>query len=166
MSWTPPATAPRSISSRDTPIPLPFGVIGELLGIPEADRPRLHAWFGVLLTGWAGDPPAAAIEASNGIVAYLHQLVETKRQSPASDLVSVLLATGDDALTLQELLSTLFQLVVAGHDTTASLIGNAVVALLDHPGQLKALLADPGSFPPRSMSSSGSPRRSRTPPSG
>jgi cytochrome P450 len=37
--------------------PLPFRVIGELLGIPEADRPRLHAWFGVLLTGWTGEPP-------------------------------------------------------------------------------------------------------------
>ena len=61
------------------------------------------------------------------------------------DLVSVLAAAAeDDALTTQELLSSLFQLVVAGHDTTASLIGNGVVALLDHPGQLQALLADPG----------------------
>jgi len=50
-------------------------------------------------------------------------------------------------LTTQELLSTLFQLVVAGHDTTASLIGNGVVALLDYPRQLQALLADPGRMP-------------------
>ena len=127
--------------------PLPFGVIGELLGIPQADRPRLHAWFQVLLTGWAGDPPAEAVEASGKIVAYLGELVDTKRRSPAGDLVSVLVTASDDALTTQELLSTLFQLVVAGHDTTASLIGNGVVALLDHPGQLQALLADPGQFP-------------------
>ena len=127
--------------------PLPFGVIGELLGIPEADRPRLHAWFGVLLTGWAGNPPPEAVEASDGIVAYLRELVDDKRQSPADDLVSVLVAAEDDALTTQELLSSLFQLVVAGHDTTASLIGNGVVALLDHPGQLEALLADPGQLP-------------------
>ena len=124
--------------------PLPFGVIGELLGIPAADRPRLHAWFQVLLSGWAGDPPPAAVEASAGIVAYLGELADAKRQSPADDLVSVLVAAGDEALTTQELLSSLFQLVVAGHDTTASLIGNGVVALLDHPGQLQALLADPG----------------------
>ena len=125
--------------------PLPFGVIGELLGIPAADRPRLHAWFQVLLTGWAGDPPPEAVQASDGIVAYLGELVDAKRQSPADDLVSVLVAaTEGDALTRQELLSSLFQLVVAGHDTTASLIGNGVVALLDHPGQLQALLADPG----------------------
>jgi cytochrome P450 len=124
--------------------PLPFGVIGELLGIPAADRPRLHAWFQVLLTGWAGEPPPEAVEASDGIVAYLRELVDDKRQHPADDLVSVLVAAEDDALTTQEVLSSLFQLVVAGHDTTASLIGNGVVALLDHPGQLEALLADLG----------------------
>jgi cytochrome P450 len=127
--------------------PLPFGVIGELLGIPAADRPRLHAWFQVLLTGWAGDPPPEAVEASDGIVAYLRALVDDKRRRPADDLVSVLVAAEDDALTTQELLSSLFQLVVAGHDTTASLIGNGVVALLDHPGQLEALLADLGQLP-------------------
>jgi cytochrome P450 len=128
--------------------PLPFEVIGVLLGIPGADRPRLHAWFQVLLTGWTGDPPPEAVEASDGIVAYLRELVDAKRQSPADDLVSVLVAaTQGDALTTQELLSSLFQLIVAGHDTTASLIGNGVVALLDHPGQLQALLADPGQLP-------------------
>ena len=71
----------------------------------------------------------------------------TRRRSPADDLVSVLVAADDDALTTQELLSSLFQLVVAGHDTTASLIGNGVVALLDHPGQLQALLGRSGQLP-------------------
>jgi cytochrome P450 len=102
----------------------------------------------VLLTGWAGDPPAEAVQASDGIVAYLGELVDAKRRHPADDLVSVLAAASEgDALTRQELLSSLFQLVVAGHDTTASLIGNGVVALLDHPGQFQALLADPGQLP-------------------
>ena len=127
--------------------PLPFQVIGELLGIPEPDRADLHAWFGVLLTGWAGDPPAAAVEASDQIVAYLRELAAAKRRGPGNDLVSVLVAASDDALTTQELLSSLLQLIVAGHDTTASLIGNGVVALLDHPGQLQALLADLGQLP-------------------
>ena len=127
--------------------PLPFQVIGELLGIPESDRADLHAWFGVLLTGWAGDPPAEAVEASDQIVAYLRELAAAKRRGPGNDLVSVLVAASDDALTTQELLSSLLQLIVAGHDTTASLIGNGVVALLDHPGQLQALLADLGQLP-------------------
>ncbi|HEX8810295.1 MAG TPA: cytochrome P450, partial [Xanthobacteraceae bacterium] len=113
-----------------------------------ADRPRLHAWFGVLLSGWAGDPPPEAVEASDGIVAYLGELVEAKRRNPGDDLVSVLVAaTEGDALTTQELLSSLFQLVVAGHDTTASLIGNGMVALLDHPGQRRALMSDLGQLP-------------------
>jgi cytochrome P450 len=128
--------------------PLPWAVIGELLGIPAADRPRVHAWFQVLLTGWAGEPPPTAVAASDGIVAYLRELVEAKRRRPADDLVSVLVTAADgDALTTQEVLSSLFQLVVAGHDTTASLIGNGVVALLDHPGQLQALLADMRQLP-------------------
>jgi cytochrome P450 len=127
--------------------PLPFAVIGELLGVPAPDRPILHGWFQVLLTGWAGDPPPEAVQASDSIVGYLRDLVAAKRQNPADDLVSVLVAVEDDALTTRELLSTLFQLVVAGQDTTASLIGNSVVALLDNPGQLQMLLADFGRLP-------------------
>ena len=127
--------------------PLPFQVIGELLGIAAADRVRLHAWFQVLLSGWAGDPPPEAIEASNGIVSYLRELVDLRRRSPADDLVSLLLAAENDALTTQELLSSLFQLIVAGHDTTASLIGNGIVALLDYPDQFAELLANPDLLP-------------------
>jgi cytochrome P450 len=124
--------------------PLPFRVIGELLGIPPADQRPLHAWFQVLLSGWAGDPPAEAVQASGKIVAYLRDLVDSKRRNPSDDLVSVLTTATGDALSTQELLSSLFQLVVAGHDTTASLIGNGVVALLDDPSHHRALLADPG----------------------
>jgi cytochrome P450 len=50
---------------------------------------------------------------------------------------------GDERLSTQELLSTIFQLIVAGHDTTASLIGNGVVALLQHPEQLELVRSDP-----------------------
>jgi cytochrome P450 len=123
--------------------PLPFRVIGALLGIPQADQPQLHAWFRDLLSPWVGDPPPEAVEASDGIVAYLGDLVDQRLAEPADDLVSVLVTASEgDQLTRQEVLSSLFQLVVAGHDTTSSLIGNGVVALLDHPDQLEALLAD------------------------
>ena len=124
--------------------PLPFGVIGELLGVPAADRSMLHGWFQTLLAPWAGNPPPEAVAASDGIVGYLADLVDAKRHTPGDDLVSVLLAARDDGdrLSQQELLSSLFQLIVAGHDTTTSLIGNGVVALLDHPDQLRLLQAD------------------------
>jgi len=127
--------------------PLPFRVICELLGIPTADRPAVHGWFQTLLRPWAGNPPPQAVAASDSIVGYLADLVAAKRRSPGDDLVSVLVSTADDQLADQELLSTLFQLIVAGHDTTTTFIGNAVVALLDHPEQLGALLADMDQVP-------------------
>jgi cytochrome P450 len=129
--------------------PLPSAVIGELLGVPEVDRPALHRWFRELLCPWVGDPPAEAVAASASIVDYLEGLIEAKRRSSGDDLVSVLVSAsdGEDRLTHQELVSSLFQLIVAGHDTTTSLIGNGVVALLDYPDQLAALVADPSLFP-------------------
>jgi cytochrome P450 len=129
--------------------PLPFAVIGELLGVPAADRPSLDAWFQTLLRPWAGDPPADMVAASDSIVAYLADLVAAKSRMPGDDLVSVLVSAsdGDDRLTRQELLSSLFQLIVAGHDTTTSLIGNSVVALLDHPDQMADLVYNPGLLP-------------------
>jgi len=129
--------------------PLPFTVICELLGIPEPDRAQLGAWFTTLLAPTAApEPPEEAFAASRSIVGYLTELVDQKRFAPGSDLVTNLARSGDDgALTEQEVLSTIFQLVVAGHDTTTSLIGNGVVALLDHPAQLAALMADPGLLP-------------------
>ncbi len=124
--------------------PLPFRVIAALMGIPESDSHRLHAWFQTLLAPWAGDPPPEAVAASDGIVGYLAELAAAKRREPADDLVSVLVTASDegDQLSEQEVLSSLFQLIVAGHDTTTSLIGNGMVALFDHPEQLAALGAD------------------------
>ena len=127
--------------------PLPFTVISELLGIPEPDRDDLGRWFRTLLTPSAGpQPPAAAVAASDAIVGYLTALLHLKRTAPGEDLVTdlVVAADRDGAATEQEMLSTIFQLVVAGHDTTTSLIGNATVALLRHPAQRDALIADPG----------------------
>ena len=127
--------------------PLPFTVISELLGIPEPDRADLGTWFGTLLTPYPGpQPPAAAVAASEAIVEYLTALLDRKRAVPGEDLVTdlVVAADTDGALTEQEMLSTIFQLVVAGHDTTTSLIGNATIALLRHPEQRDALVADPG----------------------
>jgi cytochrome P450 len=130
--------------------PLPFTVISELLGIPEPDRADLGSWFGILLTPSSGpQPPAEAVEASRLIVDYFTALLDRKRAEPGEDLVTdlVVAADRDHALSQQEMLSTIFQLVVAGHDTTTSLIGNGTVALLRHPEQRDALVADPGLVP-------------------
>jgi cytochrome P450 len=121
--------------------PLPFTVICELLGIPNPDRADLGRWFRTLL---APHPGSDAVAASEAIVAYLTALLDRKRTEPGEDLVTdLVVAARDGALSHQEMLSTIFQLVVAGHDTTTSLIGNATVALLGHPAQRDALVADP-----------------------
>ena len=130
--------------------PLPFTVICELLGVPEPDRASLGRGLSALLVPTTTDAEyARAKEASDAVVAMLEALVETKQHSPGDDLVSGLLSArdGDQRLDNQELLSTIFQLIVAGHDTTASLIGNSLVALFRNPAQLDQLRADPSSIP-------------------
>lgn len=130
--------------------PLPFSVICELLGVPQAERGPLGDGLTKLLVptttpaNWA-----AAKAASDSVVALLGSLVSTKEGVPGEDLVSALVQArhGSERLTRQELLSTIFQLIVAGHDTTASLIGNAVVALLRNPERSSELEADPGKIP-------------------
>jgi cytochrome P450 len=95
------------------------------------------------------DEYAEAKKASDNVVGMLRDLVALKETAPADDLVSALIAArdGDERLDSQELLSTIFQLMVAGHDTTASLIGNSVVALFRNPEQLTKLREDPTKIP-------------------
>jgi cytochrome P450 len=126
--------------------PLPFTVICELLGVPEPDRDDLgRGLIALLVPTSTPDEYARAKAASDSVVAMLEALVDAKQAAPADDLVSGLITArdGDERLSTQELLSTIFQLIVAGHDTTASLIGNGVVALLENPAQLEALRSDP-----------------------
>ncbi len=126
--------------------PLPFTVICELLGVPKSDRTGLGEGLGALLVPTSSpEDYAQAKVASDAVVTGLEALVEAKRRAPGEDLVSRLIAArdGDERLSAQELLSSIFQLIVAGHDTTTSLIGNAVVALLSHPEQLAALQEAP-----------------------
>jgi cytochrome P450 len=130
--------------------PLPFTVICELLGVAQGEREALGTELRVLLQ--RHDTPEAyerAKQASDEVVAMLTALVEQKRGAPEDDLVTALIRArdGEARLDEQELLSTIFQLIVAGHDTTTSLIGNGVVALLRHPDQLALLREDPGLMP-------------------
>ena len=95
----------------------------------------------------------------------LRALVEAKQKDPGDDLVSDLISArdGDERLDNQELLSTIFQLIVAGHDTTASLIGNSLVALFRNPAQLaRASRRSQRRSPRPSRSSSATTHRSLT----
>jgi cytochrome P450 len=125
-------------------LPLPITVISEMLGVPVEDRVRLRAWFdGVFATpvAPAGDEQSRA--AADAVYAYLRDLIAAKRAEPADDLLSVLVASADDErLDDEELLSTAWLLIIAGHDTTVNLLGNGLVGLFRHPDQLARLLGD------------------------
>jgi cytochrome P450 len=126
--------------------PLPFTVICELLGVPATERAALERGLAVLLAPTSTAAAyAEAVRASDSVVEQLTRLVELKTTDPGDDLISALISArdGTEQLSQQELLSTIFQLIVAGHDTTASLLGNSVVALLRHPDQLEELRSDP-----------------------
>src|SRR5687767_12837414 len=131
-------------------LPLPITVIFELLGVPFEDRGRLRAWFEAIFADPVA-PAAGAVgrEAADETYGYLRELIAAKRSVPGDDLLSALSAPVDgDRLDEDELLSTAWLLIVAGHDTTVNLLGNGLVALFRHPDQLARLRADLSLVPP------------------
>ncbi|MGA8118151.1 MAG: cytochrome P450 [Actinocatenispora sp.] len=138
---------------RDLAYPLPVRIICELLGVPDADHGLMRDWTTPLsrslepefmATGPGADADAEAGRAN--LVAYFRDLIAERRANPRDDLVSYLVGVEDDGDMLRdyETVATCALLLVAGHETTANLIANAVVALLRHPDQFAALAADPG----------------------
>lgn len=130
----------------DFAFPLPLTVICELLGIPQADRDNFRAWSNTLVSTSGREEIQQAAVA---MTAYLVTLMAEKRTSPADDMLTALLDSRDDKDTLSEgeLLSMVFLLLVAGHETTVNLIGNGMLALLVNPDQLAALRADSALLP-------------------
>ncbi len=130
----------------DFAFPLPVTVICELLGVPHDDRDDFREWSSALVAAASAESVGAAAAAMSG---YLRALIDAKRAAPADDMLTALIHAQEDGdeLTEIELVSMAFLLLVAGHETTVNLIGNAVLALLRNPGQLAALRADPGLLP-------------------
>ena len=130
--------------------PLPIIVIAELLGIPPEDRDRFRAWSNTFVSPPFGDDAVERfIEHGGQFLAYLHELFERRRAEPAEDLVSALVQAEEqgDHLSEDELFSMVMLLIVAGHETTVSLIANSVLALLTNPGELERLRREPGLIP-------------------
>ncbi|MEV0900612.1 cytochrome P450 [Actinoplanes sp. NPDC049802] len=129
--------------------PLPIAVITDLLGVPDADASRFAehgATFGSALDGIRSLRHASRlITASRELEDVFARLVATRRTMPArpDDVVGRLLAAEGAQVETAEMMPLLRLLLVAGFETTVNLIGNAVSALLDHPGQWAALCADP-----------------------
>ena len=137
----------------DLAYPLPVTVICEMLGVPAADQDIFKTWS----TDIARSLDAAILPADSdaiprgrdarlGLADYFRSLIATRRKDPKPDLLSALIAAEEEGNKLSEgeLVSTCILLLIAGHETTVNLIGNGLLALLQHPDQLRALRDDPG----------------------
>jgi cytochrome P450 len=133
---------------RDVAHPFPVIAIAELLGVPPEDQERFRAWSSVLVQlldpfqGRGGAAPM--IEATREIFAYFRPLLAERRANPKDDLISAMIAAEQDGERLDEvdLLALSSLLLVAGHETTSNLIGNAVLLMLRFPDERKRLQDD------------------------
>ena len=132
-------------------LPLPAIVICEMLGIPESDRARYRASVEGLMpfSGAAGpgvnDAVAQASASLEDVIALFDDLVDTRRRHPTDDLISAMVAAEADGerLSRDELFALCVFLYVAGHETTVSLLGSGMLALLEHPAQYALFKGDP-----------------------
>jgi cytochrome P450 len=125
---------------------LPVQVICELLGVPDADREDFSAWSTTMLDDTSAEEQMAASEQ---MAQYLGKLIDDKRAHPDDALLSALVEVAEDGdrLSQPELVGMALLLLVAGHETTVNLIGNAVLGLLTHPDQLTLLRERPELVP-------------------
>jgi cytochrome P450 len=132
--------------------PLPVTVIAELLGIPLDDREDFVRWgrqlielFSFNIEDFTPDRQRLGVQAIESFNAYFEGLATERRKRPRDDLLTALVQAEADGVRVShdELLATCLLLLLAGHETTANLIGNGTVALLRHPEALARLRDDP-----------------------
>ncbi len=139
----------------DIGYPIPLAVMCELLDVDIEGAQLLRTETPKLVGMLEFDPDEesvlAAEEATASLALHLLPILGDRRHRPGDDLASQLLSLGDDdgdALALDEVLATCILLLTAGHETTASLIGNGVLTLMEHPDQLDLLQRDPALIKP------------------
>lgn len=128
-------------------VPLPLAVISKMLGVDEADRDRFHIWMKRFSGGAAGGPLELlrAVPSGQRMLRLFKRLVRQRRANPDDKLISGIVQANQegDQLSDKEVLGMIFLLLLAGHDTTANLIGNSVLAFIENPDQLERLRKDP-----------------------
>lgn len=130
----------------DFAFPLPIIVICEMLGVPTKDQDKFREWSDVIMEGFSNPHLSHhSEEVMIAFVNYLKELIAERRKHLQDDLISDLLRVEDDGdvLSEHELYALVFVLIIAGHETTVNLIGNGVLALLEHPVQKEKLTSQP-----------------------
>ncbi|MFD9764975.1 cytochrome P450 [[Kitasatospora] papulosa] len=128
-------------------LPLPMGVICELLGVDAAHHDRLHDLSNRIVATDIG--PEESMAANREMVEVLSTVAAARTRDPGDDLTSALIAAREengDRLGPHELIGTLMLTVIAGHETTLNLITNAVRALCAHRDQLDLVLSGGASW--------------------
>jgi cytochrome P450 len=133
--------------------PLPVIAIAEIIGVPPADREQFKKWsdqaIRTLGVGFFAQPSLEEIKEQidlrEEMHAYFAELADERRRNPQDDLLTGLVQVEHEGSKLDqhEMLAMLVLLLVAGNETTTTLIGNSVIELLRHPGELKRLRDDP-----------------------
>jgi cytochrome P450 len=129
---------------------VPIHVLGSILGCDAADRAQLRTWTEAGQRAFdptlGADGAARAIDGRRGILGYFRARIAQRRENPGDDLVSDLLKAQADGAQIDdgEILHNMFALLVAGHLTTADLIGNGVMLLLTHPEARAKIANNPG----------------------
>lgn len=125
--------------------PLPAGAVCELLGFPDDDHAQLLEWFTDSLRRIPGEIeiPQTAWKAASEVRGYFADVAEERRRHPRDDVISTMVAAVDDGrISSQDLLGICYLLFLAGIETTASLLSNALLLLYRHPDQRANLIAD------------------------
>jgi cytochrome P450 len=130
--------------------PIPTVVIAELLGIDPEQHAQFKAWSDAsIVTAFSPvNAPAevAAAEAAHAALGkFFRGEIERRRGQPGDDLISTMIRAEEagDRLSEDEIISQCNLLLLAGNLTTTDLIGNGVMALLQHPAELAKLRARP-----------------------
>jgi cytochrome P450 len=132
----------------DFATPLPLSVISTMLGVGDEDRDEFHVLmerFVMRLGSGSGVDALRTIPTARRLYAVLERLAAARRAVPDDGLISGLLAANEDgdSLSDDEVIAMIFLLMLAGHDTTANLIGSSAVALMEHPEQAERWRSDP-----------------------
>ncbi|MGO4731182.1 cytochrome P450 family protein [Paenibacillus sp. 2KB_22] len=129
----------------DFAFPLPIIVISEILGVPAQDRDQFRIWSNTVIDASTAESAELFEQHSKEFTDYLTAWFAKVRQDPGTDLISQLVIAEESGqqLTEQELLGVVSLLIIAGHETTVNLIGNGILALLEHPEQRELLIKQP-----------------------
>ena len=130
--------------------PLPMTIIAEILGVPAVDLDRFKQWSDDIVASLStGLPLERRIDCAESLVAFQHYFaaqIAARRAAPQDDLLTALLQArieGEAPLAVPEMLNMLQQLLVAGNETTTSLLGSMVKILLEDRARWQGVCDDP-----------------------